>query len=229
MSTDFSRSLALLRKERGISQRKASQDLGISQALLSHYENGVREPGLSFVVKACDYYNVSADFLLGRTLARDGTTILSAETLPDASEERDNVLRGSVMATLSRKLLVNSASMVFDLLGKTGDRRAVTAASQYLSTALYKVFRHLYRANKANNEDLFSLPAHQFLTGIPVADMIHAETEYVDALATLTKEKSELPDMSHAALTENYPAHYQSLLQIIHSTDERINHRLSSM
>ena len=229
MSTDFSRSLALLRKERGISQRTASRELGISQALLSHYENGVREPGLAFVSRACDYYNVSADFLLGRTLSRDGTTILDAETLHDATEDRDNVLRGSVMATLSKKLLVNSTSILFDLLGKTGDRRAIKAASEYLSTAVYKVFRHLYRADKANNEDIFSVPAHQFLTGIPVADMIHAETELVDALATYAKDKGEFPGMSHAALTENYPGHYQSLLQIIHSTGERINRRVSSL
>lgn len=229
MSTDFSRSLALLRKERGISQRTASKELGISQALLSHYENGVREPGLSFVVKACDYYNVSADFLLGRTLSRDGTTILSAETLPDASEEKDTVLRGSVMATLSRKLLVNSASMVFDLLGKTEDRKAIKAASEYLATALYKVYRHLYRADPANNEDIFSLSTHMFLSGIPTADMIHAEADLVDALTAHVKEKGELPDMSHAALAEAYPSHYQSLLQIIHSTGERINRRMSAM
>ncbi len=229
VSTDFSRSLALLRKERGISQRTASKELGISQALLSHYENGVREPGLNFVVKACDYYNVSADFLLGRTMSRDGTTILSAETLPDAGEEKDNVLRGSVLATLSRKLLVNSISMVFDLLGKTGDRRAIQSAAQYLSTAVYKVFRHLYRANRANDENIFSLSSHRFLTGIPVAEMIHAETDYVDALANHVKEKGELPDMSHAALTDSYPGHYQSLLQIVHTTDERINRRINAM
>lgn len=228
MSTDFSRSLALLRKERGISQRTASKDLGISQALLSHYENGVREPGLSFVVKACDYYNVSADFLLGRTLSRDGTTILDAETLHDASEDKDNVLRGSVMATLSKKLLVNSVSMLFDLLGKMGDRSAIKAASEYLSTAVYKMFRHLYRADKNNNEDIFSVPSHQFLTGVPLADMICAETDLVDALATHAKEKGDFPDMSHAALTEAYPGHYQSLLQIIHTTGERINTRMNN-
>ena len=85
MNTDFSRSLSLLRQEKGVSQRVAAQALGISQALLSHYENGIREPGLAFVVRACDYYNVSSDFLLGRTLSRDGTTILDAETLYDAS------------------------------------------------------------------------------------------------------------------------------------------------
>lgn len=228
MSTDFSRSLALLRKERGVSQRTASRELGISQALLSHYENGVREPGLAFVSKACDYYNVSADFLLGRTLSRDGTTILDAETLHDASEDKDNVLRGSVMATLSKKLLVNSVSMLFDLLGKTGDRNAIKAASEFLSTAIYKLFRHLYRADKANNENIFSVPPRQFLTGVPIADMICVETEFVDALADHAREKGEFPDMSHTALTETYPGHYQSLLQIIHTTGERINGRMNA-
>ena len=67
MNADFSRTLALLRQEKGISQRKAAKELGISQALLSHYENGIREPGLAFVKKACDYYHVSADYLLGLT------------------------------------------------------------------------------------------------------------------------------------------------------------------
>ena len=52
-TTEFSRTLSLLRQERGVSQRTAAGDLGISQALLSHYENGIREPGLAFVVKAC--------------------------------------------------------------------------------------------------------------------------------------------------------------------------------
>lgn len=67
MNLMFSRALAQLRREKGISQRQAAQDLGVSQALLSHYENGIREPGLTFVVKVCDYYGASADYLLGRT------------------------------------------------------------------------------------------------------------------------------------------------------------------
>ena len=131
MCSDFSRSLTLLRKEKGISQRSAAKDLGISQALLSHYENGIREPGLAFVVKACDYYGVSADYLLGRTLSRDGTTIVDAESLYDYSAEKDNVLRGSIMATLSKKLLVNSVGILFDLLGKVGSKEAIKACSDY--------------------------------------------------------------------------------------------------
>ena len=96
-----------------MSQRTAATALGISQALLSHYENGIREPGLPFVVRACDYYGVSADFLLGRTLSRDGTTI-APEELYDLSDEKDNSLRGGVLALLSKKLLVNSIGVLFD-------------------------------------------------------------------------------------------------------------------
>ena len=67
MNRSFPETLSALRKQRNISQRAAAADLNISQALLSHYENGAREPGLAFVCRACDYYGVTADFMLGRS------------------------------------------------------------------------------------------------------------------------------------------------------------------
>ena len=226
MTSDFSRCLSLLRQEKGASQRAVAKDLGISQALLSHYENGVREPGLAFVIKACNYYNVSADFLLGRTLSRDGTTI-AAEELYDYSTEKDNVLHGSILATLNKKLLVNSTGVLFDLLGKTGKKDAINAAADYLGTAIYKLFRHLYRADGTQNEDFFSVSSQQFIAGIPSADMICVEADYAEALAAHVKEKGDFPPMNNDALMENYPGLYQSLLQIIHNTGERINRRVA--
>ena len=220
-NSSFSRTLSLLRQEKGISQRVAAGELGISQALLSHYENGIREPGLAFVIRACDYYNVSTDFLLGRTMSRDGTTI-DPEELYDISEEKDNVLRGSVMATLNKKLLVNSIGLLFDLLGRVGSREAIIAASNYLGTSIYRLFRHLYRANPHNSEDFFSIPTNAFLAGTANADMILCEMEYTQALAALAKEKQPMPEMNNDALKQNYPVLYQSLLQVIHTTGERI-------
>lgn len=67
MESSFSSTLSALRRSKGFSQRKAAADLQISQALLSHYENGAREPGIPFICRACDYYGVSADYILGRT------------------------------------------------------------------------------------------------------------------------------------------------------------------
>ena len=72
---EFSRIITLLRKERGITQKQAAQDLGVSQALLSHYEKGIRECGLDFVVRVADYYGVSCDYLLGRSAERTGPTL----------------------------------------------------------------------------------------------------------------------------------------------------------
>ena len=223
MNAEFPRTLSLLRQEKGVSQRTAAGVLGISQALLSHYENGIREPGLAFVVKACDYYGVSADYLLGRTLTRDGTTI-GTEELYDISDEKDNSMRGSVLALLSKKLLVNSVGALFDLLAKTGSRDAIRTASNYLSTALYVVYRHLYQANPDNNPDFFSVPARQFAAGLPEADMACSEVELCEALAGQGKDKSRMPELSHDILARDYPVLYQSMLQLIHNSGERINH-----
>ncbi len=224
---DFARTLSLLRRERGVSQRVAAKDLNISQALLSHYENGAREPGLAFVRRACDYYHVSADFLLGRSMSRDGTTI-GAEELYDASAQKGNVLRGSVVAMLNKKLLVNSLDMLFDILGKVGSKDAITAASNYLGDALYKMFRHLYRSSGTQNENFFSIPPNHFLAGCTDADMTYSEADYLDALSRQVKEKGKdsFPPMNHDALAQGYPGACQSLLQIVHNTGERVNRAL---
>ena len=74
MTRGFSETMSELRRKKGASQRTAAADLGISQALLSHYENGAREPGLDFVCRACEYYGVSAGYLLGRADEPGGET-----------------------------------------------------------------------------------------------------------------------------------------------------------
>ena len=222
MNAEFSRTLSLLRKEKGVSQRTAAGALEISQALLSHYENGVREPGLVFVVKACDYYGVSADFLLGRTLTRDGVTI-APEELYDLSEEKNNSIKGGVLALLSKKLLVNSIGVLFGLLGKTGSREAVQAAANYLSAAIYTMYRQLYQAGPGNNPDFFSVPTRHFLAGMAEADMKCCEAELADALAAHVKAKGTMPEMTNDALARDYPVLYQSILQVIHNTGERVN------
>ena len=218
----FSRTLSLLRQEKGVSQRTAASALGISQALLSHYENGIREPGLPFVVRACDYYGVSADFLLGRTLSRDGTTI-GPEELYDISDEKNNSIKGGVLALLSKKLLVNSVGVLFGLLGRTGNREAIQAASGYLSTAVYTMYRRLYEADPSNDPKFFSVTPRHFQAGLAEADMKCCEAELADALAAHVKAKGPMTEMSHDALARDWPVLYQSILQVVHNTGERVN------
>lgn len=215
MNADFSRVLSLLRQEKGISQRKAASELGISQALLSHYENGIREPGLHFVAKACDYYHVSADYLLGRTLNRNGAMI-EAEGLLDASETRED-LRGSIMAKLQKKLIVNTVSVFFDLLGQVGSKEAAAQAGAYLGDALYQLYRPFYRA-AGGNEGYFSTSPAGFDLDVLSADMTLARIQYAKALEAY---RGEFPQVDSQSLEEAYQSLSQSMEQIFHETDER--------
>lgn len=71
MERSFPVILCELRKERGLSQKEAAAKLGVSQALLSHYEKGIRECGQSFLIKVADFYGVTCDYLLGRTATKN--------------------------------------------------------------------------------------------------------------------------------------------------------------
>ena len=216
MNENFSRVLALLRQEKGVSQRKAAVELGISQALLSHYENGIREPGLAFVARACDYYHVSADYLLGRTMNRDGA-IIEAEELPDASEARES-LKGGITAKLEKKLLVNTTSVLFDLLGQVGSKEAVSQAGAYLGSGLYQLFRQLYRL-AGGNEGYFSLDRETFDLDVLSADMALARIRYVRALEAY---QGEFPAVDSQSLAAGYQGLAQAVAQVFHTTDERV-------
>ncbi len=150
MTSDFSRTLALLRKEKKISQRTAAGDLGVSQALLSHYENGLREPGLSFVVRAADYYGVSCDYLLGRSMARDGSAVPAErmDAQPNAEQAKCQVIQ--------------AASLLLELAEKTGSLQLTREIEGYLSLLIYKVYRYLYMADPAGVEAVFRSGREQF-------------------------------------------------------------------
>lgn len=59
--------LKVLRKERKISQLKLALDLNMNQNTISRYENMEREADYKTLIKFADYFNVSIDYLLGRT------------------------------------------------------------------------------------------------------------------------------------------------------------------
>ena len=56
-----------LRKKKGISQLRLATELNTTQNTISRYETGEREPGIDELIKLADYFNVSVDYLIGRT------------------------------------------------------------------------------------------------------------------------------------------------------------------
>ena len=56
-----------LRIKKGISQLRLATDLNMNQNSVSRYETGEREMGYAMLIRVADYFNVSIDYLLGRT------------------------------------------------------------------------------------------------------------------------------------------------------------------
>lgn len=56
-----------IRKKHKISQLKMAMDLHTNQNTISRYETGEREAGYKELIAIADYFNVSIDYLLGRT------------------------------------------------------------------------------------------------------------------------------------------------------------------
>lgn len=59
--------LRKLRKAKKISQIKLAMDLNMNQNTISRYENMEREADYETLIKMADYFNVSLDYLLGRS------------------------------------------------------------------------------------------------------------------------------------------------------------------
>ena len=59
--------LKSLRKQRKISQLRLALDLNMNQNTISRYENLERQADYKTLVALADYFDVSLDYLLGRT------------------------------------------------------------------------------------------------------------------------------------------------------------------
>ena len=193
MNKDFPRIITFLRKERGLSQKQVAGDMGISQALLSHYEKGIRECGLDFLVKTAEYYGVSTDYLLGRTV------------------------KGSMINKINRSLLMNTTSVIYDLLAKIGNKHLTNAVSNYLMSAEYVIFRTIYNSEKNNSQTMFSLDKNRY-RNLTDASMI-LDLEIINELIENDKLTLTLsPDVISVCFEKDAP----SLFNLIQYSERNI-------
>lgn len=207
MATAFSTSLAKLRQIKGVSQRKAAGDLGVSQALLSHYENGIREPGLDFLCRACDYYQVSADSILGRTDQKG-----SKSGMPLRTEANSHEFDPSELTEIDCRLLSDSIAIIGKLLNTLEDRQLINDAYAYCSIALFRLVRDL-SAREA--EGIAAIEGNA--TGL-VSDVAIKKAE-LDIISRIKEcDRVVIPELG-----EEYPELYSSLVQVLCNAGIRIN------
>ena len=76
-----------LRENRQLSMAQLAIIIGVSDAAISNWENGVNEPKASYLIKLADYFGVTADDLLGREDYGTGNVVIQGAQL-NAFDER---------------------------------------------------------------------------------------------------------------------------------------------
>lgn len=88
--------IAELRKNQKLSQYDLADRLGFSRGKLANYEQGQREPDYDTLKKIADFFEVSTDYLLGRTekkeLLSNMTSGLSEKEERDIAKDLEKTL-----------------------------------------------------------------------------------------------------------------------------------------
>lgn len=216
MNKDFARNMTFLRKEKKLSQKQAAAELGISQALLSHYEKGIRECGLDFVLKAADYYNVSCDYLLGRTADRDYD--VHEPTIEKTSRKQ------SAAQVVNRRLIASMMNVIYDFAATAKNRKLDRTINNYFMIMLYRVFRRLYSANEDNPTELFTVPKELY-SGYAYAVMDKYYTDIgsmTDRDSTAYLEAFRNLETSPDHLAEEYPETAGEIFNVIQQAENSI-------
>lgn len=170
--SSFPTILTSLRKERKLSQKVVAADLNISQALLSHYEKGVRECSLDLLITIADYFGVSCDYLLGCTDVRGRTEV---------GESNIETMCGCVTDIMSTAY-------------KVGDKKLIEAVEKYLTLSMYNL-AHSLNMKSAKSEKL-KIKAGLIFS---VSDVMKKNQLY--NIAKLSADKIKSKDMSASIST----------------------------
>lgn len=81
--------LKLLRESRDLLQKEVADKLGIKANTLSGYENGTRSPDHKLLNDIADFYNVTVDYLLGRS----DDPRMSKEKYSVTKQKADEIMR----------------------------------------------------------------------------------------------------------------------------------------
>lgn len=89
--------LKTLREAAGLSQKDVASLLSVSPPTISKYESGVNEPDAKILRWYADYFECSADYILGRVGAPD--EYLTKATFPDTGKEVEFTHKGKDVLT----------------------------------------------------------------------------------------------------------------------------------
>lgn len=98
-----------LREELGLSQLDFAKKINLTQQSISLYEKGEREPSLDVLKSIADFFNVSTDYLLGKsneknpTINIDDVDVAFAAGLKGLNDTNKAIIKATLEALLAKQ------------------------------------------------------------------------------------------------------------------------------
>ncbi|MEZ7793930.1 helix-turn-helix domain-containing protein [Niallia circulans] len=114
---NFPERLRQLRKSANISQQTLGNAMNVTKVSISGYETGNRKPDTDTLQKLADYFDVSTDYLLGRSEAKETRASYHSKVSDNSmtSEEAELLTQLQKYPTLYNHLISNPEKVVSQL------------------------------------------------------------------------------------------------------------------
>lgn len=123
----FSKRLKVLRSEKGLTQENLGTILHKNRNSIAGYESRNQEPDFGFLCLIADFFDVSIDYLLGRTDIR--------------KPENETVIEEQILLSALRKASTRDVSVVWKLL------------EPYISPSDKEILRHFNQTDSKTKPD----------------------------------------------------------------------------
>ncbi|MGI6734849.1 MAG: helix-turn-helix domain-containing protein [Bacilli bacterium] len=97
----YGEQLIKLRRKHGLTQKQFAEALMLSQSMVSKIERGITRLDLTLAIRIADFYNVSLDYLFGRSDKK--SLRISEETIAQLSDAEKDEMLLAIIKQLNKK------------------------------------------------------------------------------------------------------------------------------
>lgn len=121
----FGQRLKELREEAGLSMLQLAKEIGVSDAAVCKWENGLAEPKVSYLVRLADFFDCTIDYLTGK---EDGFAAAAPKlkiTTSDGKPVVPSAAKGVPLASVTVSVTAEERKLLKSIQKLTPERRAL--------------------------------------------------------------------------------------------------------
>lgn len=205
MKNQLSQKITELRKQKGWSQKETAAKLGVSQAVLSHYEKGIRECGLDFLVKLSELYHCSTDYLLGLSQAPSVSSTPDPDNITADLQEYPSLLK-------SREEVCDTLNILYSITARIGNPEINKSFNKLVGSSVFSFARRLEKL-------YFHKELFEFDKDLTLANSSRKMNTAFYAVMREMQDENINVNLKKVRIKEDYPTRSKSFFNLISHFD----------